>query len=176
MNYHNILHDNMLNGEGLRVVLFTSGCSHNCYNCHNPQTWNCNSGIPFDIKAREEIFEQLDKDYISGITFSGGDPMHENNLSDTLQLIMDIKAEYKDKTIWLYTGYTWEELINPIEKDWKYYVRRTILEKCDVLVDGKFEQELSDIKYMWAGSTNQRIIDVKDSLRQNKVIDKSFTM
>lgn len=80
MNYHNITHDDMLNGVGLRVVLWCSGCSHNCHNCQNPQTWDINSGISFDEKAKEELFSELSKDYISGITFSGGDPLHENNL------------------------------------------------------------------------------------------------
>ena len=91
MNYHNILHDDMRNGDGLRVVLFVSGCNHYCKNCQNPQTWDKDSGIEFDLAAKEEIFEQLNKDYISGITFSGGDPLHSNNLHEIYSLILEIK-------------------------------------------------------------------------------------
>jgi len=165
MNYHNILHDDMSNGDGLRVVLFVSGCEHSCANCQNPQTWDCNSGIPFDYKAKGEIFEQLDKDYISGITFSGGDPLSKSNYYEVFILCGEIKNKFPTKTIWLYTGYTWEQILQSRELS-------KVMTTVDVLVDGKFEQDLADIKYHWAGSTNQRIIDVQKSLNQNKIILK----
>lgn len=163
MNYHNILHDDMMNGDGLRVVLFVSGCEHHCNHCQNPQTWGINSGIEFDLAAKEEIFEQLSKDYISGITFSGGDPLHPNNSLEVFLLINEIRKKFPTKTIWLYTGYTWEELQNIREK-------MKVVVSCDVLVDGEFMQELADVNYHWAGSTNQRIIDVQKSLQENKVV------
>jgi len=176
MNYHNILHDDMSNGDGLRVVLFVSGCEHRCSNCQNSQTWDCNSGIPFDYKAKDEIFEQLDKDYISGITFSGGDPLNENNLYDVFNLVVEVFEKYPNKNIWLYSGYKWEEIFPIVDTDdlksSDFYTRQNIIELCDVLVDGKFEQDLADIKYHWAGSTNQRVIDVQKSLNQNKIILK----
>ena len=154
MFYHKIKYDDQLNGEGLRVVLFVSGCNHHCDGCHNPETWNCNSGIPFDKKAEETIFNYLEKDYIDGITFSGGDPLHPNNCIEVFLLMDKIKKKFPDKTIWLYTGYTYEELK---ETRWIQYVYKYI----DVLVDGEFKKELLDIHYPYAGSTNQRIIDIK---------------
>lgn len=105
MNYLKIEHEDVCNGTGLRVVLWLSGCSHHCYNCQNPQTWNPNSGIPFDEAAKQEIFDELSKDYISGITITGGDPLYESNLSDVLSLIKEIRISFPEKTIWLYTGY-----------------------------------------------------------------------
>lgn len=102
MRYHNITKDDMLNGDGLRVVLWVSGCAHCCKDCQNPITWDANSGLLFDGAAKAEIFEQLDKDYISGITFSGGDPLHIKNIMDVTELAAEIKEKYPDKTIWLY--------------------------------------------------------------------------
>lgn len=159
MNYHNIVKDDMLNGEGLRVTLFVSGCSHNCPYCHNPQTHSPISGIEFDKTALCEIFEQLDKDYIDGLTLSGGDPLHEENRAKIYNLCKTVKDNYRNKTIWLYTGYNWEEIKDLI-----------LIKYIDVLVDGNFIKSLADENYKWAGSTNQRIINVKESLKANKVI------
>lgn len=165
MNYHNITKDDMLNGSGLRVVLWVSGCSHHCNNCHNQETWNPKSGIEFDISAKEKIFNLLDKDYINGITFSGGDPLHNNNAQIILRLIVEIKDKFPNKNIWLYTGYSWEDL----QKE-ENTLKRAVIQLCDVLVDGEFQENLSDINYHWAGSTNQRIIDVQKSLFDNKIV------
>ena len=104
MRYHNITKDDMLNGDGLRVVLWVAGCGHHCKGCQNPITWDPNGGIPFDDAAKAEIFEQLDKDYISGITFSGGDPLYEANRADVTALAKEIKERYPKKDIWVYTG------------------------------------------------------------------------
>ena len=150
MNYHYIKKDDMNNGDGLRTTLFLSGCSHFCKNCHNPETWNENSGINFTKETLYEIFKELDKDYIDGVTLSGGDPLYINNIEQVYNICKSIKEKYKDKTIWLYTGYTLEEILK--DKD-----KLKILNLCDVLVDGEFVQELSDINYKWAGSTNQNI-------------------
>ena len=159
MKFHNITKDDMLNGEGLRVVLWVSGCTHHCKDCHNPITWDIDSGVIFDEAAKSEIYEQLDKDYINGITLSGGDPLHPCNVDDIGKLVDDIKEKYPNKTIWLYTGFLWEE------------VRRLpFMKNIDVLVDGKFVNELKCAKYHWAGSTNQRIIDVKNSLKLDEVV------
>lgn len=172
INYHNITHDDMNNGDGLRVVLWLSGCSHHCFNCQNPQTWNPNSGILFDVLAKQEILEELSKDYISGLTLSGGDPLHENNLSEVLSLVEEIRNLFTNKTIWLYTGYTWEDLINfSLNKEWEDKIlRKSIVELCDVLVDGEYIDDQRDITLKWRGSKNQRVIDVQKSLEQRKVV------
>lgn len=160
MRYHNITKDDMLNGDGLRVVLWVAGCSHCCKGCQNPMTWDPNGGIPFDDAAKQEIFDQLDKPYISGITFSGGDPLHCANREDVTSFIREIKEKYPDKTIWLYTGDSWQNIINyPLLKD------------IDVLVDGEFKEDLRDVTLLWKGSSNQRVIDVQATLQQdNKLI------
>lgn len=162
MNYHDIKHDDMNNGPGLRVTLFVSGCDHYCNGCQNPETWSTKSGIPFDDTAIEEIFEQLNNDYISGITFSGGDPLNANNRVEVCSLIHQIRLKYgKSKSIWIYTGYTWEEIVNTLTP---------VLLGIDVLIDGMFDKDLADVNYHWAGSTNQRVIDVQRSLEEKKVI------
>lgn len=176
----------MNNGDGLRVVLWLSGCSHHCYNCQNPQTWNPDSGIPFDESAKQEIFNELSKDYISGITFSGGDPLHENNLDEILKLVQEISISFPKKTIWLYTGYTWNSIMNyeltsdfteedvlfdyHMKKDFEMIKRKNIIKLVNVLVDGEYIDEQKDLTLKWKGSKNQRCIDVKESLAQNKKV------
>lgn len=155
MRYHNITKDDMLNGDGLRVVLWVAGCSHCCKECQNPITWDPNGGLPFDEAAKQEIFEQLDKPYISGITFSGGDPLHSANRFEVRNLMAEIKAKYPNKTIWMYTGDSWENIMH-----------YAIMQYVDVLVDGEFEVAKKDIKLLWKGSLNQRVIDVQKSLKQ----------
>ena len=112
MNYHNITYPDMNNGDGLRVVLWLSGCSHHCYNCQNPQTWDANSGIPFDESAKKELFRELDKDYISGLTLTGGDPLFESNLDGVLNLVNEFRLSLPNKSIWIYSGFTWESIMN----------------------------------------------------------------
>lgn len=158
MRYHNITKDDMLNGEGLRTVLWVAGCSHNCPQCHNPVTWDISGGLVFDEAAKEELFEELKKDYISGVTFSGGDPLHEKNREEIGKLAEDIREKFPDKTIWLYTGYEWEEICG-----------LPFLFNIDVIVDGEFKIEEKDNSLHWKGSANQRVIDVKESLKTGKV-------
>ena len=105
MNYHNITKDDMLNGDGLRVVLWLAGCTHCCDGCQNPQTWDASGGIEFDKKAEDELFEALAQDHISGITFSGGDPLHPFNRETVLELAKKVKTQFKNKTVWMYTGF-----------------------------------------------------------------------
>lgn len=157
MNYHNIKHDDMLNGDGLRVTLFVSGCEHNCPGCQNPETHPVDSGIPFDEEAENELFEELEKDYISGITFSGGDPCHPQNIKTVFGLMLKAKMLYPNKTIWLYTGYTLPE-INKME------FGPAIINLVDVFVEGKFVQALADINAPWVGSTNQNVVRKGDYL------------
>ena len=159
MRYHNITKDDMLNGDGLRVVLWVAGCSHCCRECQNPQTWDPNGGIPFDQEAKDELFEQLGKTYISGVTFSGGDPLHKNNITEITRLAKEIREKFPDKTIWLYTGSLWES----IQKE-------EIVRYLDVCVDGEFIVEQKDTSLKWKGSANQRVIDVKKTLAAGKVV------
>lgn len=145
----------MLNGDGLRVVLWVAGCSHCCKGCHNPMTWDPNGGLVFDEYVKAEIFDQLDKEYISGITFSGGDPLHAANRMEVRLLVSEIRNRYPNKTIWLYTGDSWENI-------WHYPMMQYI----DVLVDGEFVLEQRDPTLRWKGSSNQRVIDVQATLKQ----------
>lgn len=159
MRFHDISGDNMLNGDGLRAVLWVAGCSHHCRDCHNPITWDTDGGVPFDEAAEKELFEALSPSYISGITFSGGDPLHTKNRDEVGRLIIKIHNEMPSKTIWLYTGYLWEEIMN---LDFIKYI--------DVIVDGEFISELKDNKLHWRGSSNQRVIDVKKSIDTGHVV------
>lgn len=159
MNYHDITKEDMLNGDGIRVVLWVSGCEHHCKNCQNPITWDKNCGLPFDKEAEKELFEALDKPYVEGITFSGGDPLMPYNRGDVFRLIKKCKELLPQKTIWLYTGFCWEEIKN-----------LECIELIDVIAEGKFVETLKDNNLKWVGSSNQRVIDVKKSLEKNSVI------
>lgn len=145
----------MLNGDGLRVVLWVAGCSHCCKECHNPITWDPDGGLLFDDAAKQEIFEQLEHSYISGITFSGGDPLHSANRLDVRNLMAEIKEKYPNKTIWLYTGYEWKDI-------WHYPMMKYV----DVVVDGEFKIELKDANLLWKGSSNQKVINVQETLKK----------
>lgn len=159
MRYHNITTDDMLNGDGLRTVLWVAGCTHRCVGCHNPITWDIDGGIPFDEAAENELFEKLSADHISGITFSGGDPLHPHNREEITRLAQKCRELFPQKTIWLYTGFLWED-INELE----------IIQYVDVLVDGRFVKELFDGKLHWKGSSNQRVIDVPETLKLGKIV------
>lgn len=163
MNFHNITHDDMNNGDGLRVVLWVAGCDHHCKDCQNPVTWNPDDGVPFTLADKEEIFAALALDYIAGITFSGGDPLHPANRRDVRELMGEVKTRFPDKTIWVYTGYTWEEIMQDSEL-------AGMMTPVDILVDGRFVTELKDVTYPWAGSTNQKVIDVQKTLQEGRII------
>ena len=159
MNYHNITKDDMLNGDGLRVVLWVAGCTHHCQGCQNPITHDPMGGIPFDDAAKEEIFAELRKDYVSGITFSGGDPLHPMNVNDIGELIAEINAKFPNKTKWLYTGYTYEQISG-----------LPFISMLDVICDGRFEIDKYDPKIHWVGSSNQRVIDIKATKREGRIV------
>ena len=159
MRYHNITKDDMLNGDGLRVVLWVSGCPHMCKGCHNRITWNPYYGLAFDENAKREIFEELSKPYISGITLSGGDPLHPLNIDTIRELVLSIHNTFPNKTIWLYTGY-----------DWDYVSKIDFIKYIDVVVDGEFIEDLKDTNLHWRGSSNQHVIDVKKSLECGEMI------
>lgn len=159
MNYHNITVDDMLNGDGLRTVLWLAGCGHRCRGCQNPQTWDPNGGIPFDDAAKEELFGYLSRDYISGLTLSGGDPLYESNLSGVDALVREVRERFPGKTIWLYTGSLFEEIRS-----------LPLVAFLDVVVDGPYVERLRDTQLHWKGSANQRVIDVPRTLREGRVV------
>lgn len=150
MNYHNITVCDMLNGDGLRVVLWVAGCNHYCKNCQNPQTWDPNGGLSFDESAEKELFDALALPYHSGITFSGGDPLYPRNRSEVFRLAKKVKELHPSKNVWIYTGYKLEDIE---EQD-----RLTLCSLADVIVDGEFQQDLFDTKLEWVGSSNQRVL------------------
>ena len=173
MNYHKIEKTSVANGTGVRVVLWVSGCSLHCKGCHNPETWDLNSGKPFDEEAKKELFEALDKSYIQGITFSGGHPLEYENLPQMYDLIKEIREKYQNKDVWLYTGYVLS--INDFDTlsdlCWDNgLLRNRILAMCDIVVDGPYIEEQRDITLKFKGSVNQRLIDVKETIQQNKII------
>lgn len=159
MNYHKIDKCSISNGIGFRTVLWVSGCSHHCDGCHNPETWDSESGSFFDDTAKQELFDNLEHEYISGVTFSGGDPLYWNNRTPMEFLAKEIKEKYPDKTIWLYTGYDWYDI-----KD--VYLMRFI----DVVVDGIYLKNHRDKALPFRGSTNQRLIDVQKSMKNGTVV------
>lgn len=159
MRYHDITYHDMKNGDGLRVVLWLAGCNHHCRGCQNPVTWDPNDGILFDWKAKSELYGYLAEEYCAGITLSGGDPLFEGNRAEVGELLASIKRDFPCKDVWLYTGYLWEDVR---DFDLMRYV--------DVLVDGKFVEELKDNTLHWKGSSNQRVIDVKQSLEAGRAV------
>ena len=150
MNYFAITKDDMLNGEGLRVVLWVAGCSHHCCGCHNAYTWNKDDGLPFTEETKQEIFTELNKKHIQGVTLSGGDPLFIANRKAITELLEEIAWKYPEKDIWLYTGYEYEEIKH-----------LPVMNYINVLIDGKFIPELADVNYPWMGSTNQKLRRLK---------------
>lgn len=162
MNYIQIDKTSISNGLGVRVVLWCAGCTLRCKNCHNHQAQDFNAGKPFDENAKAFLFNQLSKPYIKGITISGGHPLDPYNFEDVLSLVKEIKEKFPTKDIWLYTGYLYEELY--------YREISRILLYIDVLVDGPYIEEQRDITLAFRGSRNQRLIDVKETIKQGNVI------
>lgn len=161
MNYMQIDKASISNGKGFRVVLWCSGCKLHCEGCHNPETWKFESGKPFDENVYKYLFEQLNKPWIQGITFSGGNPL--DTPYHIFVLAQRIKKTFPDKDIWLYSGYTYEQICQSREKF-------KVLTAIDVLVDGPYIESQRDITLPFRGSKNQRIIDVKKTLQQNEVV------
>lgn len=150
MNFHKIESASLSNGKGWRVVLWLSGCDHHCPGCHNPETWNPNSGRKFDEEAKQKLFEWLSKPYIKGLTLSGGDPLYIGNIFEVTELCKEIKQKMPDKDIWIYTGYKYNEV--------KYL---PVMKYADYLVDGEYKREERDITLAFRGSRNQNIIDLR---------------
>lgn len=176
MNYIKITKNDIANGPGVRVTLWVSGCSLHCKGCHNPQTWDFNAGHFFDEAAKQELFKALDKTYIQGIVLSGGHPLEPANINDIYNLLVEIKSRFPQKDIWLYTGYTLDilnftTLKRGISPECTHHnMMKHILNMCDVVVDGPYIKEQRDITLPFRGSKNQRLIDVKETLKQGQII------
>lgn len=160
MNYMHISKMDIANGTGIGTVLWVVGCTHHCPDCHNPQTWDFNAGKPFTPSAMSEILESLDNSHVTRLTLSGGDPLVQENVMTTTKIVETVRTWYGyTKKIWIYTGYLYEEVNN----------LRCVID-ADVLVDGEFKKDLKDISLQFCGSSNQRVIDIQESVYQNEIV------
>lgn len=169
MNYATIKFNDIANGLGVRTSLFVSGCTHYCKGCFNSEAWSFDYGKPFTKEVEEEIIASLKNGYVDGLSLLGGEPFEPQNQKALLPFLKRVKSEVPTKNVWCYTGYLFDsELLQNSRA--KTDDTLEILKLIDVLVDGKFVEELKDISLMFKGSSNQRIIDVKQSLQKNEVI------
>ena len=169
MNYATIKYCDIANGEGVRVTLFVSGCTNHCPDCFQPQTWDFCYGRPFTEETEREIYAELDKPYVGGLSLLGGDPFEPENQRALLPFLRRVKAAYPGKTIWAFSGFTLEEM----QQDGSHprcEVTDELLSMLDVLVDGRFVEELKDISLRFRGSSNQRLIDMKKTLAAGKIV------
>lgn len=165
MNYSLIRNMDISNGPGIRVSLFCSGCEFHCKGCFNPDTWNFNHGKEFTEETMNTIIELLKPSYIGGFSILGGEPLNPRNVEQISMIASKVRSEYPDKSIWLWSGYRFEDL-NELQKKCLEYV--------DVMVDGQFVEELKDFKLKYSGSSNQRVIDVPKTLAEGKVVELKF--
>lgn len=199
MYYGNIKYNDIANGIGVRTSLFVSGCRHHCKGCFQPQTWEFDYGELFTTKEEEQIAASLREDYVAGLTVLGGEPMEAENQEALYPFLKRIRQEFPDKSIWIYTGYLWEELTaeaphaegsvqteaspaegNPqkVFLEHRRYCRckwtLPILRVIDILVDGEFHEAEKDLSIRFRGSRNQRLIDVQESLKSGEVVLSEF--
>lgn len=160
MKYNIIRKMDISNGPGVRVSIFMQGCSFHCKNCFNKDTWDFNTGTEFNDETINEVLNLCDKKYIKGLSILGGEPMHPNNEEGTAKLAKAFKEKYPGKTIWMWSGYKFDQDLK--NKEAMKYV--------DVLVDGTYTDELRNPALKWKGSSNQRVIDVQNSLKQDKIV------
>lgn len=169
MNYATIKKHDVANGPGVRVSLFVSGCTHHCPDCFNQETWDFNFGEPFTEEVINEILEALKPSFIRGFTLLGGEPFEYNNQQGVLPLLKEIKNRYPEKDIWCFSGYLFDkDMLNDMVNKWPE--TKEMLSYIDVLVDGEFEKDKKDLSLRFRGSSNQRIIKVQESLKDNEII------
>ena len=160
MRYNLIRKMDISNGPGVRVSIFMQGCSFHCKNCFNPETWDFEGGQEFTDDTINKVLELSDKKEVKGLSILGGEPMHPTNIEGTTKLAKAFKEKYPEKNIWAWSGFKYEDI-----KD------NDVFNYIDVLVDGQYKDELHDPTLKWRGSSNQRVIDIKESKRQNKVCE-----
>ena len=166
MNYATIKWTDIANGEGVRISLFVSGCTHRCKNCFNQIAWDFSYGEVFDEAVAEKILKELGESYITGLSLLGGEPLEPQNQEALYPFIQEVKRRYPDKTIWCYTGFVLDEKTGELkEKDKNTPYTKNLIALFDVLVDGPFVEDLKDIRLKFRGSANQRLIDVKKTLQ-----------
>ena len=204
MRYAQIRSMDISNGEGVGVSLFVQGCDRHCFNCFNSETWDFNGGKEWTEETKDKFMKLIDRPYIRRVSILGGEPLAKQNLDDVLSLIGEIREKYPiaqncnsenigksrilededsnefrisfpEKTIWLYTGFEWEQIMHPVVTDDLHTtiiteLRKNIISNVDVLVDGEYIDEQKNLALKWRGSKNQRVIDVKQSLAQNKIV------
>ena len=175
MRYSQIRNLDISNGLGVGVSLFVQGCPFHCKNCFNSDTWDFNSGKEWTEEIKDRFIKLIDRPYIKRISFLGGECLAEQNLDEVLKLVQEIRISFPDKTIWLYTGYSYSEIFRGqssclSQEGLNNFKRREIIKLCDVVVDGEYIDEQKDLSLKWRGSKNQHVIDVKQSLAQNKMV------
>ncbi len=171
MNYATIKWTDIANGEGVRISLFVSGCTHYCKNCFNQVAWDFNYGEPFDKVVQEKIFAEMKSGYIAGLSLLGGEPLEPQNQAALYPFLKEFKEKYPNKTVWLYTGYVYDEQTGELKETHKNTsVTKQLLALCDVIVDGAYVEELKDIRLKFRGSSNQRVIDVKKTMQEKKCV------
>ncbi len=173
MNIATIKYCDIANGLGVRTSIFVSGCRHHCKDCFNEVAWDFEYGTPYTKETEQEILASLEPDYISGITVLGGEPFEPENQKDILILLQKIRNTYPNKSIWIYSGFTYEEILNGSRAS-GYYANE-LLNICDVLVDGRFVSELKDISLKFRGSSNQRVIDLNKTRELGVITLLSFS-
>lgn len=170
MNYGEIKKNDIANGEGVRTSLFVSGCRHHCKNCFNAQTWDFAFGNPFTEETVKEILESCEPYWVNGISLLGGEPFEPENQKVLLPFLVLFKEKYPDKNVWCYSGFTYEEITG--KEDSRAYtdISEEMLSLIDVLVDGRFVEELKDISLKFRGSSNQRVINVKETIEKGAIV------
>ena len=169
MRYALIRQMDISDGEGVRVSLFVQGCEFHCKGCFNPETWNFEGGKEFTTETLNTLLELCDKEYIKGLSILGGEPMHPNNRETVVDIMRAFKFKFPKKDIWMWTGYTLEKLLSENDEDIK-----SMLIYLDYLVDGQFVEEKKNLNLKWAGSENQRWIDIQKSMKQGHIITKNM--
>lgn len=173
MRYAQIRELDISNGEGIGVALFVQGCRFACKNCFNPDTWDFNGGKEWTPEVEDKLIELASRPYIKRLSILGGEPLADENLDGVLHLVNRFRLSFPNKTIWLYSGYQWSELFNDgiyLTKDCAGWKRREIVKNCNILVDGRYIDSRRNPSKKWAGSDNQRVINIQQSLQQNKIV------
>lgn len=175
IRYAQIRSLDLSNGEGVGVALFVQGCHFHCHNCFNPETWDFGGGKEWTEEVKNKFLELANKPYIKRISILGGEPLAEENLDGVLDLVNEIRLSFPHKSIWLYSGYTWEQLFEDDDFDiqggiCENQIRRAIVLSCDVFIDGQYIDSQRDITLPYRGSANQQIINIKQSLQKGKIV------
>ncbi len=170
MRYGAIKKRDIANGPGVRVVLFVSGCTHHCKGCFQPQTWDFNYGEEYTAETEQELIDALVPDFIDGLTLLGGEPFEPENQKELITLLRRLRKELPQKTVWAFSGYTFEELTGKTESRARCEVTDEMLSLVDVLVDGEFQLDKRNISLQFRGSENQRLIDLPQTFQNGEII------